>query len=219
MSEPTKHRNIEELLVADINTLTVDEMTRRQSVVTLMKAERELEVVNEQNRRFQDDKETRQRQVSSNLENIRKQDEENARVQKMCRHKTGGKDRQGFFMGDGDVYGFAVSKQILPTGEIYGLCFRCQKEWHNPIWTGGKRKVVNGEMTLAQYVQQEREYKEMLSWTCKTFEGQQGELPGGHMFLIPNLQRQQQKDQADFEVYLKTLNPTEIAMSGYQLSA
>lgn len=218
MSE-VKSRSTQELLVADIGTLTIPEMERRQAVVTLMKAERELEVVNEQNRRFQDDKETRQRQATSNLENIRKQDEENARIQKMCRHKTGGKDRQGFFMGDGDVYGYAVSKQILPTGEIYGICFRCQKEWRSPKRNGAQRKVINGEMTLAEYARQEQEYKDMLGFTCKTFEGQQGELPGGQMFMVPNLQRQLQQDQADFEAYLKTLTPQEIAMSGLSLSA
>ena len=220
---------MDELLSAPIDSLTTEQVSRRSQLILLLKAERELDVVNEQNRRFNEERDQRQRQIRVNLENIAREQEENKRIRKMCKHNTGGKDRPGFFSGDGDVYGRCVSKQQLPTGEIYGLCFRCQKEWHDPKWWAelpdgstvfdGRRAVIEGKMPLAAYFKQEREFREMLGWTCKTFEGNAGELPGGAMFLIPRQQQQFQKSAADFEEYLKKVPAAELVLAGYQPAA
>jgi hypothetical protein len=215
MPHDPKTMTVQDLLDAPIDTLSNDDMARRSAIVNLMKSERELEVVNEQNRRYQEEKDARQKRSLINLENIKREQEENERVQKICKHMTGGKDRPGFFNGDGDIYGYAVSKQMLPTGEIYGLCFRCQKEWHHPRWTGGMRQVMAGKMTLTAYFKQEREYQEMLGWTCKTFEGNAGELPGGAMFLIPRLIQQQREDMAAFTAYLEKIPPNQLVLAGY----
>src|SRR5580698_5758850 len=154
-----KSMTIQELLDAPLDSLTVEDMGRRSQVILLMKAERALEVVNEQNRKFTEEKEQKQKQIRTNLEQIAAQHAEDQRVKKLCRHKTGGKDRPGFFQGDGDIYGYAVSKQQLPTGEVYGLCFRCQKEWHDPDWWAeladgsvvfdGRKYVAEGKLPLA----------------------------------------------------------------------
>lgn len=225
MAHEEKKMTIEELLNAPMDSLSLEDMSRRSQVIILMKAERELEVVNEQNRVFSEVKEQRQRQIRVNLENIAREYAENERIRKMCKHQTGGKDRQGFFAGDGDIYGYAVSKQQLPTGEIYGLCFRCQKEWHSPQWWAtmpdgssvfdGRRAVVEKKLPLTSYFKQEREFKEMLSWTCKTFEGNAGELPGGHMFLIPKLQRQFQESAELFTAFLQRVPANELVLAGY----
>ena len=221
-----KLMTMDELLQAPIDSLTTEQLSRRSQIIVLMKQERELEVVNEQNRRFSEEKEQRNKQIAVNLENIKREQEENQRIRKMCKHNTGGKDRPGFFSGDGDIYGRCVSKQQLPTGEIYGLCFRCQNEWHDPNWRAvlpdgselfdGRRAVMDGKLPLALYFRQQKEYREMLGWTCKTFEGNAGELPGGAMFLIPKIQQQMQKSAADFEAYLAKVPANELIMAGYQ---
>jgi len=229
MAEEKKLLTMDELLAANVDSLTTEQLSRRSQIIVLMKQERELEVVNEQNRKFSEEREQRQKQIRETLRNIQQQHEENQRIHKMCHHKTGGKDRAGFFQGDGDVYGYCVSRQMLPTGEIYGLCFRCQKEWHSPIWWidlpdgshifDGRKAVVEGKAALAVYCKQDKEFKEMLAWPAKTFEGQAGELPGGAMFLIPSIQKQFQKSAADFTAFLAKVPANELILAGYQPSA
>lgn len=99
---------------------------------------------------------------------------------------------------------------MLPTGEVYGLCFRCQKEWHKP----SKRAVLKGELSLVDYMKQEREYNDMLAWPAKTFDTPNGELPGSVLFTIPALQQQKQKDDQEFAAYLGSLPKNALELAG-----
>jgi hypothetical protein len=204
---------VEQLLSADPMSLSVDDIMRRSAIINMQKAERELEIAQEQNSRFRDEKEARLKRVEVNMQQIKATQEEESRIRELCKHKTGGKDRQGFFNGDGDIYGYCVSRQMLPTGEIYGLCFRCQKEWHHPRWTRSGLAVAEGRMTLLEYVKQEKEFNEMLAWPAKTFSTDTGELPGGQMFLIPMLSRQQAEDGQKFQQWLKKQPPEAMQMA------
>jgi hypothetical protein len=224
-----KKMTIQELLEAPLEDLSVDEMVKRGQVITLMRQERELEVVNSQNQQFADQKEQRQRESKVKRENIAQEYAENQRIKGLCKHKTGGKDRQGFYQGDGDIYGYAVARQQLPTKEFYVLCFRCQREWHSPIWWAelpdgsrlfdGRRAVMDGKMPLPLYFRQEREYREAMEWPAKTFEGIGGEWPASSTFNIPKLDQQLQKSAAEFEQYLKKVPANELVMAGYRPAA
>src|SRR5271168_2795332 len=125
MPEGKPSRSYDELLAADPNTLTDAELSRRINMTALRKAEREVEMVEAQNQEFQDKKTDKKRRADAG-KTI--QEEENSRLTRersYCKHKTGGKGLPGFYNGDGK-HGYSVATQILPTGEVYFLCFRCQ---------------------------------------------------------------------------------------------
>lgn len=210
MAAIEKVKTVDQLLNADLGSLTTEELTRRKALIDVMASERNLDIVAAANQKFLDEKETRAKSAAAKTAAIKAEQEDNERIRKMCRHNTGGRDRQGFFLGDGEIYGRSVSKQQLPTGEIYGLCFRCQREWHRP----SKRKVITGEITLAQYAQENREFDEMMSWKTTAFNTSTGELAGGQMFLVPTLMKQKQKDDEDFDKFLAGLSQAELLAAG-----
>lgn len=188
-----------ELMAADPSTLSNDELARRVNLAALRKAERELALVEAQNQEFAEKQEDRKRIAENKQRTMEEENERLAREKANCAHRTGGKDRAGFFNGDGSIYGYSVASQILPTGEVYFLCFRCQKEWHKP----SKRAVLEGKMTLAQYRRQEEEYNEVARWPKKSFETPNGEFPGSILFRIPKLELQRAKDDQEFAEYLQ----------------
>ena len=116
-----------------------------------------------------------------------------------CAHKTGGMDYAGYWNGDGSLYGSCTSVHQLPTGEVYIICFRCQKEWHMP----SKRAVLNGELSLADYYEQEKEYREALRWKRTAFQGVAGEWCAASQFRIPALERQRDKDNEEFAQFVQ----------------
>ncbi len=197
MSSDKKEMTTEEILAADVASLTPQQMQTRIQILQVLKAQQELEVAEHQNREFQDKKEERIRQAKNKTVIIEVEAERIRNEQASCKHKSGGKGRSGFFAGDGKQ-GFAVSTQRLPTGEVYMLCMRCQREWHLPP----KRDVLDGRMLLAEYRQKEREYHEAMSWEKPLFSTDSGEIPGSIQFRIPLLEARRAKDDAEFEAYL-----------------
>ena len=191
-----------ELMAADPSTLSNDDLARRVNLAALRKAERELELVESQNQEFQDKREDKKRIAENKTQVLKEENERLAREKRNCAHKTGGKDRAGFFNGDGSIYGYCVAPQVLPTGEVYFICFRCQQEWHRP----SKRAVLDGKMTLAEYRRQEEEYNTVSRWPKKSFETTNGEFPGSILFRIPKLELQRAKDDQEFAEYLNKLS-------------
>jgi hypothetical protein len=187
----------EEILAADIASLTPQQMQTRIQVLQVLKAEQELEVAEHQNRAFQDAKEERQRQAANKTQIIEAEAQRLHDEQRTCKHQSGGKGMAGFFNGDGKQ-GRTVATQRLPTGEIYHLCFRCQKEWRLPK----KADVVAGRQTLAQYRAQELEFYEVQAWDKPMFSTDSGEIPGSVQFRIPRLEQQKAKDDLEFDEFL-----------------
>lgn len=187
-----------ELMSADPSTLSNDDLARRVNLAALRKAERELELVEAQNQEFYDKREDRRRIAENKTKTMQQEEERLNREKANCAHRTGGKDRAGFFNGDGSIYGYCVAPQVLPTGEVYFLCFRCQKEWHKP----SKRAVLDGQISLAQYRRLDEEYNEVVRWPKKSFETPNGEFPGSILFRIPALELQKAKDDQEFAAYL-----------------
>jgi|ERR1700741_5294491 len=197
------------LLEADISTLDNEQLVRRFNLINVRKMERELALVEDQNRKFDDDKQEWRRRQEQRKGDLEATNAKIAQEQNACKHKTGGLGLDGWFNGDGKLYGSATALQVLPTGEIYGICFRCQKEWHAPK----KSDVLTGQITLAQYFQQAKEYNEMLKWERGTFQTPNGEIPGSILFRIPKLELQRAKDDQAFSEYLSTLPAQTVEMA------
>ena len=198
-----------QLLEADTSTLTNEQILRRSALVTMRKSEREMALVEYQNQKFEDDQETKRRMNKAKVENINAIRDKEDRERRQCKHKTGGMDKQGFFNGDGERYGSCTALLKLPTGEVYALCFRCQKEWHAP----SKRAVIDGRLTLAQYFKDLKEYNEVLEWPRKSFAPWQGEIAAASQFYIPKLKIQQEHDNRDFVVMLAAMPQQAIEMA------
>jgi hypothetical protein len=193
-----KEMSTEEILAADVASLTPQQMQTRIQILQVLKAQQELEVAEHQNREFQDKKEERIRQARNKTAIIEAEAELIRNTQNSCLHKSGGKGRAGFFQGDGK-FGYTVSLQQLPTSETYGICLRCQREWHRP----SKRAVLDGVLSLAAYRQQEREFAEMLSWDKPLTTTDSGEIAGSVLFRIPALEAARAKDDAEFNEFLQ----------------
>jgi hypothetical protein len=213
---PDKNLTDKQLLeLMDSEGLSLPQIERRTALIHMQSAARALDAANVENEKHIAAKEYSQRQWRARMADIQRHQEELDHQQKICHHKTGGMDRQGFFAGAGDIYGYCVSKQVLPTGVIYCLCFRCEREWWHPrhverYFPGHPEQmsltvaVIKGLFPLEEYRKMEREYNEMLTVPAKTFEGQ--ELPGGKMFLIPQLEKRIAQENQEFQQYCKTAN-------------
>ena len=171
--------------------------------------ERELALTEHQNQKFEDDQETRHRMVAAKTENIRAEQARITHEQSNCKHKTGGMDKAGFYNGDGERYGSCTALLKLPTGEVYALCFRCQKEWREP----SKRDVIAGHLSLAQYYKRLNEYNDVLSWPRKSFAPWQGEVCAASQFHIPKMIAQRAEDSRDFGIYVSKLPAQTIALA------
>lgn len=195
----------EQLMKADPEDLSVDDLTRRLNLTNLKKAEREVELVESQNQIFQDQKQDRKRVADTKSTIFTEEDNRIKKERSICKHKTGGKGLPGFYNGDGKQ-GYSVATQVLPTGEHYFLCFRCQTEWRKP----SKRKVLKGEMTLQQYLYEDKAYNMVASWDKPLFETDSGEVPGSVLFRIPKLENQALIDDQEFEEYLQSLEAAQV---------
>lgn len=166
------------------------EMTELE-LVQLEQAKMALELTKRQVQEFKDKEfdDARKREVRA--EAIVKERQEIANLRSICKHKTGGRGKKGFFSGDGS-HGYCVTTQQLPTKEIYFMCFRCQKEWHMPK----KGDVVSGVLTMEQYRKQVAEYNEVAQWDKPYFDG--GEICASVLFNIPALDRKELQDAEAF---------------------
>jgi hypothetical protein len=198
--EKVKRRLTEkELLAADIDDLTTDELQRRLTVVSL----RTQMMAMQKTQQEVHDWEIRQRdklvQQAAKIQSVKDQMAKIEADQRACRHLTGGTGAAGWTNGDGLIYGASTSPQELPTGERYFLCWRCAKEFRLP----SKRAVINGEMTYAEYLRQEQEYYEQARAKRKSMEGTDGAAFAGigPRFRVPSLEKQRVIDDQDFEVY------------------
>jgi hypothetical protein len=188
----------EEILSAEVASLTPAQMQTRIQILQVLKAQQDLEISEHANRKFQDEKEERIRQARNKTKIIEMEQARISNEKSACKHKSGGKGLAQFFSGDGKQ-GYTVAEQQLPTGERYFLCSRCQREWHLP----SKRLVLDASMSLAEYRRQEREYWEVAAWDRPLFQTDSGEVPGSVLFRIPQLEKQKALDDAEFAEFLR----------------
>ena len=94
-------KSYKELIEADPDTLTDEELGRRIRLTELKKSEREVELVESQNAKYQDEKEEKKRVADGKTIIIAQENDRLDRERNTCRHKSGGKNLPGFFNGDG----------------------------------------------------------------------------------------------------------------------
>jgi hypothetical protein len=189
-----------ELLAANVMDLSESQMAQRSMVIRLRKEERELILVDHQNQKFQQEQEAAETRARAGRDS---HDAETLRIkteQAGCRHMTGGEGRGGWFNGDGALYGSSTAACQLPTGEVYYLCFRCQREWHHP----SKRDVLEGKLTLEEYFAKEKEYDDVMRLPRKSFAALNGEIMAASLFHIPALIEQRRKDDLEFSLLLQS---------------
>lgn len=153
------------------------------ATVQLEEARQRLELTKHNVQQFKDSQEHYARMQAHRKQVIEQNTADRLRTQKRCKHKTGGQNREGFFNGDGE-HGYCVNKQQLPTGEWYCLCLRCQKEWHDPVWTVKIEFLTLGKvsMTRAQFDKLREEFEETWNWPAKDLQPSEASL-----FRIPRL--------------------------------
>jgi hypothetical protein len=207
-----KQMTEQELLAADVMSLSKEQIEQRITIINLRAAERASEHIANENAKFQEQKNERERMRRVALDNQKKEQEKIQQEQQACSHCTGGEGYQGWFSGDGSIYGSATAVLTLPTSETYILCFRCQREVHHPrwpkLWPDGKtrtgmRAVIEGLMKYSEYQAQEREYNEWLRKPRKSFSPLNGQNCEASQFRLPALERLMAKDQSDFEEYVR----------------
>lgn len=160
-----------------------EKMTPQQEMEQLdLEVKRQtLEMTRQKVAEFNEKEEEKRRITRIRMVAIEKEQEERERRQNACRHKTGGKGKPGFLHGDG-AKGYCVAQQVLPTGEVYLLCTRCQKEWHHPQWLV-KIDVYNTgttTMTKSGWDKMLAEYNEAMQWDhpyTETAEASQFKIP------------------------------------------
>jgi hypothetical protein len=167
--------------MAEEKKLSVEELDRIIKEVELETARQNLIVAQQQNREFREKQENNERITMMRGEAARAEQAENDRRRTACAHKTGGTNREGFIRGDGEQ-GYSVAPCVLPTGELYFMCLRCQKEWHHPAWVV-KLEMFNTRkttMTKARFEEMAKEYAEVQGWGHKltnTAEASQFRIP------------------------------------------
>lgn len=128
-----------------------------------------LELNKEKLQELHDARERRRMKMAKQEQDLR----ENQRIkdarQRNCKHKKGGRNKEGFAKGNSANY--AVIQHTYPAGETIVLCQRCDKEWRMPA-------IQLKATDPAAYERQLREYRIALEWPTDN------EPSGTRLFLI-----------------------------------
>jgi hypothetical protein len=149
--------------------MTVEEMLAESARIDLEMKRVTLELNRESLQTLKDSQERR-------LMKLRKQERdlaENLRIkearQKACKHKKGGRNKEGFAKGNSANY--AVIQHTYPAGDVVVLCQRCDKTWEMPL---PALRISDPDL----YQRQLREYRMALEWPTDN------EPSGTRLFLI-----------------------------------
>jgi hypothetical protein len=153
--------------------------------IELQTAKMRMKIAQNEILEFEEKEENKARVAKIRVEAMRQEAAETNRRQTACKHKTGGKGKPGFLQGDGR-HGYSVGHMVLPTGELYVMCIRCQKEWHHPNWLVKIEVYNTGKttMTKARYHKLLAEYNEVLEWSHELTETAEASR-----FVVPLLDR------------------------------
>lgn len=211
------YTNDQLLALTSMNGLTAEQISLRSLLIDMRGKEVDLEKRNFENETFKDQRAAKARQDRQFRLMTAQQQAEDARIKSSCVHKTGGMDKKNFFNGSGTLYGYCISKNVLPNGIEYAMCFRCTKEFYHPkdvqrYFPGYgeelislKKAVTLGAFSLDEYFDMEKEFA--FYWTCeaRSMDDGSGENKGGHMFLCHDMVARQNQEHKEFLEYLATL--------------
>ena len=120
-----------ELLDADPETLTNDELIRRATFIELEAKEANLEFTRNQNSKFKMEQQQVKDQFKSRGRELNKTARDHEIQQRNCSHRKGGRGVDALLKG-GNASDYAVIRHLLPNNEWWQRCQRCGKTWKPP---------------------------------------------------------------------------------------
>ena len=155
-----KPKTRQELLDADDETLTNEELTRKILLVDLDQKKIQVKVLQHQNAKFQMTEQEQKDKFTSRGRELRKTDHDQKKHQDQCSHRKGGRGLEGLQKG-GSAADYAVIRHTLPTNEMWQRCQRCGKTWRPPHVQDFDIKTDAGK---AAFEEAKKVYKDALSW-------------------------------------------------------
>ena len=159
VNEP-KQKTKTQLLNADPDTLTTDELNRRAIFIDMDYKDLQRELTKRQTEQMRmKDAQNRDKFYSRGQE-LRKTSRDQEKHQDQCSHRKAGRGIEALQKG-GNAADYAVIRHILPTNEMWQRCLRCGKTWRPPHTQDFDMKSASG---AAAYEEAKRIYKEAISW-------------------------------------------------------
>lgn len=150
-------------------TMTAEQINEQHNEVDLEMKRLNLELMQEQVQAMHQKKETRRQQLQKQQEDLEANDRIKAAREANCKHKKGGRNKEGLDRGNSSDY--AVIQNTYPWGAVQVMCQRCGATWDNPPI---ELKATDPE----KYFEQLRKYRIALDWPTDN------EPSGTQIFLI-----------------------------------
>lgn len=159
-SATPKPKTKKEILEADPDTLTTDELNRKALFIDIEYKDFQRELTMRQTEQMKmKDAQNRDKFFSRGQE-LKKTEHDQKRHQDGCSHRKGGRSVEALQRG-GNSADFAVIRHRLPIGEVWQRCQRCGKTWRPPHKQDYDMTAVSGQQAFEEA---NRVYKEALSW-------------------------------------------------------
>lgn len=155
-----KKKTAQELMNANLDELTNEELERRAALVRASKEEADLQDIKER-LADRDNKRTMKAEgFRSRGRELRKTEIDQKRHQDNCSHRKGGRGLDAIQKG-GNASDYAVIRHLLPTNEWWQRCQRCGKTWRPPHVEDFKTETPEGREAFESA---KRVYAEALAW-------------------------------------------------------
>lgn len=159
--EPKKQLTSDELVAANIDNLSNEQLDRRAAIIRARKEEADLQDITERLADRQNKRSTKSQEYLSRGRELTKTARDHEAVQNACQHKKGGRGNMpGGFLRGNDV-NYAVIKHTLPTNQVWIRCTRCGKTWKNASPLDYNMKTPEGREA---YEQAKIEYQKALDF-------------------------------------------------------
>ena len=157
IKEPKKQKTKRELIEADPDTLTNDELDRRAKFIEIEAREASLEMTRRQNAQFQmKDQEVKDRYTARGRE-LKKTKRDHELQQQACNHRKGRKN--GNIQGQSPMY--SIIQHTFPWGETMVTCSHCHKAWRPPFKGDFDLTKLEGQLAFQQA---QLAYDTAMSW-------------------------------------------------------
>lgn len=161
MSEESKKQKTKaELLAADVDTLTTDELNRRSLLIDIDHKELNRELVKSQTEQLRMKQAQNRDKFFSRGQELKKTSADQNKHQNQCSHRKGGRSVEALQRG-GNAADFAVIRHILPNAELWQRCQRCGKTWRPPHSQDFDMATAEGK---AAFAEAKRAYQDAINW-------------------------------------------------------
>ena len=155
-----KQKTKAQLLAADVDSLTTEELERRKLFITLDKEEADSQDIRERLAERDNKRTMRFEGYKSKGRELKKMVADQTVQQANCSHRKGGRGLEALQRGGTDS-DYAVIRHLLPTNEIWQRCQRCGKTWRPPNQLDYAMDASEGRLAFESDM---RAYKEAIGW-------------------------------------------------------